>query len=106
MNIFPNKEELWNGVRYITYLVPKFHLPAHIEVCNLLFSFNLTQVLVGRMERHQNEAGRTSTRLHTVQRRWGQEPVATPSTTTSGTGIGRKSLEWVGLTLGLCAVNF
>ncbi|KAJ7257987.1 hypothetical protein C8J57DRAFT_1135578 [Mycena rebaudengoi] len=29
--------------RFITFLVPKFHLPAHIEACNLLFSFNLTR---------------------------------------------------------------
>ncbi|KAJ7258013.1 hypothetical protein C8J57DRAFT_1646556 [Mycena rebaudengoi] len=28
--------------RFITFLVPKFHLLAHIEACNLLFSFNLT----------------------------------------------------------------
>ncbi|KAJ7616548.1 hypothetical protein FB45DRAFT_1034871 [Roridomyces roridus] len=31
-----------DGTRSITFLVPKFHLPAHIEACNLLFSFNLT----------------------------------------------------------------
>ncbi|KAJ7280892.1 hypothetical protein C8J57DRAFT_1057508 [Mycena rebaudengoi] len=29
--------------KFITFLVPKFHLPAHIEACNLLFSFNLTR---------------------------------------------------------------
>ncbi|KAJ6575718.1 hypothetical protein DFH09DRAFT_1260865 [Mycena vulgaris] len=28
--------------KYMTFLVPKFHLPAHIEACNLRFSFNLT----------------------------------------------------------------
>ncbi|KAJ7170307.1 hypothetical protein C8R43DRAFT_1120735 [Mycena crocata] len=27
---------------FVTFLVPKFHLPAHIESCNLLYSFNLT----------------------------------------------------------------
>ena len=42
MNIFPNKQELWNSICYVMYLVPKFHLPAHIKACNLLFSFNLT----------------------------------------------------------------
>ncbi|KAJ7627172.1 hypothetical protein FB45DRAFT_749912, partial [Roridomyces roridus] len=30
------------SIQYISFLVPKFHLPAHIEACNLLFSFNLT----------------------------------------------------------------
>jgi hypothetical protein len=25
-----------------TFLVPKFHLPVHIEACNLKYSFNLT----------------------------------------------------------------
>ena len=49
MNIYPNKEELWNGTRYVTYLVPKFHLPAHIADCNLLFFFNLTRG-VGRTD--------------------------------------------------------
>jgi hypothetical protein len=29
--------------KFITFLVPKFHLPAHIEACNLLFNFNLTK---------------------------------------------------------------
>ncbi|KAJ6510913.1 hypothetical protein C8R45DRAFT_965557 [Mycena sanguinolenta] len=28
--------------RFFTFLVPKFHLPAHIEACNLKYSFNLT----------------------------------------------------------------
>ncbi|KAJ7094134.1 hypothetical protein C8R44DRAFT_645647, partial [Mycena epipterygia] len=29
--------------KFMTWLVPKFHLPAHIRMCNLLFSFNLTR---------------------------------------------------------------
>lgn len=29
--------------KFMTFLVPKFHLPAHIEECNLRFSFNLTR---------------------------------------------------------------
>ncbi|KAJ7662673.1 hypothetical protein DFH06DRAFT_1325031 [Mycena polygramma] len=28
--------------KYMTFLVPKWHLPAHIEACNLQYSFNLT----------------------------------------------------------------
>ncbi|KAJ7810115.1 hypothetical protein B0H13DRAFT_2248680 [Mycena leptocephala] len=31
-----------DGEKYVVFLVPKFHLPAHIELCNILFSFNLT----------------------------------------------------------------
>ncbi|KAJ7024119.1 hypothetical protein C8F04DRAFT_1192750 [Mycena alexandri] len=30
------------GERYYMWLIPKFHLPAHIEACNILYSFNLT----------------------------------------------------------------
>ncbi|KAF7289740.1 hypothetical protein MIND_01347600 [Mycena indigotica] len=29
--------------KYFVFLVPKFHLPAHIEECNIRFSFNLTR---------------------------------------------------------------
>ncbi|KAJ7077653.1 hypothetical protein B0H15DRAFT_924930 [Mycena belliarum] len=29
--------------KFMTFLVPKWHLPAHIEECNLRFSFNLTR---------------------------------------------------------------
>jgi hypothetical protein len=28
--------------KFMTFLIPKFHLPAHIEFCNLKFSFHLT----------------------------------------------------------------
>ncbi|KAJ6487351.1 hypothetical protein DFH09DRAFT_1339464 [Mycena vulgaris] len=40
---YKNKSLVLNGVEYMTFLVPKFHLPAHIEACNLRFSFNLTR---------------------------------------------------------------
>ncbi|KAJ7174245.1 hypothetical protein B0H12DRAFT_1246897 [Mycena haematopus] len=30
------------NIWFMTFLVPKFHLPAHIEACNLKYSFNLT----------------------------------------------------------------
>ncbi|KAF7295802.1 CxC2 domain-containing protein [Mycena chlorophos] len=32
-----------NKTKYFVFLVPKFHLPAHIEECNMRFSFNLTR---------------------------------------------------------------
>ncbi|KAJ7169278.1 hypothetical protein C8R43DRAFT_1085538 [Mycena crocata] len=42
--------------KYMTFLVPKFHLPAHIEECNLRFSFNLTRD-VGRTDGEAPERG-------------------------------------------------
>ncbi|KAJ7137354.1 hypothetical protein C8R43DRAFT_893689 [Mycena crocata] len=50
--------ELWfeGDRKYMTFLVPKFHLPAHIEECNLRFSFNLTRD-VGRTDGEAPERG-------------------------------------------------
>ncbi|KAJ7714692.1 hypothetical protein DFH07DRAFT_762966, partial [Mycena maculata] len=42
--------------KFMTFLVPKFHLPAHIEACNLMFSFNLTRD-VGRTDSEAPERG-------------------------------------------------
>ncbi|KAJ6449875.1 hypothetical protein C8R45DRAFT_1057259 [Mycena sanguinolenta] len=36
------KERAGTGYRYWVWLIPKFHLPAHIEACNILYSFNLS----------------------------------------------------------------
>ncbi|KAJ6447694.1 hypothetical protein C8R45DRAFT_948402 [Mycena sanguinolenta] len=36
------RERAGTGYRYWVWLIPKFHLPAHIEACNILYSFNLT----------------------------------------------------------------
>jgi hypothetical protein len=38
------------------FLVPKFHLPAHIEACNLKFSFHLTRY-VGQTDGEAPERG-------------------------------------------------
>ncbi|KAJ7088319.1 hypothetical protein C8R44DRAFT_751892 [Mycena epipterygia] len=44
MEGYKNEEiTIRGGERFMTFLVPKFHLPAHIEACNLRFSFNLTR---------------------------------------------------------------
>ncbi|KAJ6547992.1 hypothetical protein DFH09DRAFT_926685 [Mycena vulgaris] len=44
MRGYANEEIMVDGAeKYMTFLVPKFHLPAHIEACNLRFSFNLTR---------------------------------------------------------------
>ncbi|KAJ7750618.1 hypothetical protein B0H16DRAFT_1318629 [Mycena metata] len=42
--------------KFVTFLVPKFHLPAHIEECNLKFSFNLTP-FVGQTDGEAPERG-------------------------------------------------
>lgn len=41
--VFPTEYRIHRGQMYVIFLVPKFHLPAHIEACNLAFSFNLTK---------------------------------------------------------------
>ncbi|KAJ6483057.1 hypothetical protein DFH09DRAFT_949912 [Mycena vulgaris] len=44
MRGYANEEIMVDGTgKYMTFFVPKFHLPAHIEACNLRFSFNLTR---------------------------------------------------------------
>ncbi|KAJ7265087.1 hypothetical protein C8J57DRAFT_1622132 [Mycena rebaudengoi] len=49
-----------NNGKYMTFLVPKFHLPAHIEACNLLFSFNLMRG-VGQTDGEAPERGWANT---------------------------------------------
>ncbi|KAJ7469942.1 hypothetical protein B0H11DRAFT_2159271 [Mycena galericulata] len=44
------------GKRYYVWLIPKFHLPAHIEACNILYSFNLTP-FVGQTDGEAPERG-------------------------------------------------
>ncbi|KAJ7846126.1 hypothetical protein B0H13DRAFT_2363209 [Mycena leptocephala] len=66
--------------KYLTFLVPKFHLPAHIEACNLLFSFNLTRD-VGQTDGEAPERG------------WANaNPLAT-STKEMGPGARRDALD-------------
>ncbi|KAJ7880547.1 hypothetical protein B0H14DRAFT_3767250 [Mycena olivaceomarginata] len=42
MRIFDPKVQFKQDEKHLMFLVPKFHLPAHIEQCNIDFSFNLT----------------------------------------------------------------
>jgi hypothetical protein len=44
------------GERCYVWLIPKFHLPAHIEACNILYSFNLMPY-VGRTDGEAPERG-------------------------------------------------
>jgi len=56
MEIMPEFLRLSPTIEAIMYLILKFHLPAHIKKCNLLFSFNLTPG-VGRTDGEAPERG-------------------------------------------------
>ncbi|KAJ7653994.1 hypothetical protein DFH06DRAFT_1330093 [Mycena polygramma] len=68
------------GQKYVTFLVPKFHLPAHIELCNILFSFNLTP-FVGMTDGEAPERG------------WADANRLANSTSISGPGARRDALD-------------
>jgi len=42
MLAFPEYLHLNLAGKHVTFLVPKFHLPAHVQSCQTAFSFNLT----------------------------------------------------------------
>ncbi|KAJ6522124.1 hypothetical protein DFH09DRAFT_1251026 [Mycena vulgaris] len=56
MQIYERKIRKENEKRYFVFLVPKFHLPAHIESCNIKFSFLLTRY-VGQTDGEAPERG-------------------------------------------------
>ncbi|KAJ6529050.1 hypothetical protein DFH09DRAFT_1412508 [Mycena vulgaris] len=56
MQIYPYDLQQENGGRFFVFLVPKFHLPAHIESCNIKFSFLLTRY-VGQTDGEAPERG-------------------------------------------------
>ncbi|KAK6977540.1 CxC2 domain-containing protein [Favolaschia claudopus] len=66
--------------RYYVWLIPKFHLPAHIEDCNILYSFNLTP-FVGRTDGEAPERG------------WANINSIAPSTKEMGPGARRDTLD-------------
>jgi hypothetical protein len=53
---FPQRFHIDLEGKTVTFLVPKFHLPAHVEKCQTAFSFNLTQG-VGRTDGEAPERG-------------------------------------------------
>jgi len=56
--------------RDVTFLVPKFHLPAHIPSCQWSFSFNWTKG-VGRTDGEEPElGGQILMQLPRAPRRW------------------------------------
>ncbi|KAJ7097255.1 hypothetical protein B0H15DRAFT_773428 [Mycena belliarum] len=66
--------------KFMTFLVPKFHLPAHIEACNLQFSFNLTRD-VGQTDGEAPERG------------WANANRLATSTKEKGPGARRDALD-------------
>ncbi|KAG2029346.1 hypothetical protein BDR03DRAFT_936849 [Suillus americanus] len=56
MSAFPHKYHINHDEKVITFLVPKFHLPAHIARCQTRFSFNFIKG-VGRTDGEAPERG-------------------------------------------------
>jgi len=56
MKVLPHSWHVDRGKTKVTFLVPKFHLPAHIEFCNNTFSFNFNRG-VGRTDGEGPERG-------------------------------------------------
>jgi hypothetical protein len=80
MKLFDSEIQFKDGEKFIVFLVPKFHLPAHIELCNILFSFNLTP-FVGRTDGEAPERG------------WADANRLANSTSVSGPGTRRDALD-------------
>ena len=60
METYPSSLHLDYDARRVTFVVPKFHLPAHIEKCQTSFSLNL-EVGVGRTDGEAPERGWANT---------------------------------------------
>jgi hypothetical protein len=71
---------LFDNKRYVRFLVPKFHLPAHIALCRTKFSFNFAKN-VGRTDGESPERG------------WVKLNVLAPSTREMGPGSRRDILD-------------
>lgn len=80
MSAFPQQYHLDHNTKTITFLVPKFHLPAHVLSCQTTYSFNFIKG-VGRTDGEAPERG------------WADiNPVAT-STREMGPGSRRDTLD-------------
>ncbi|KAJ7429392.1 hypothetical protein B0H11DRAFT_1768215 [Mycena galericulata] len=80
MKTFDEGVQFHLGKKYCVFLIPKFHLPAHIEACNILFSFHLTRY-VGMTDGEAPERGWSSL-----------NPLAT-STAEMGPGMRRDTIN-------------
>jgi len=72
---------LFDGVRHVRFLVPKFHLPAHIASCRTQYSFNYTHG-VGRTDGEAPERG------------WNDVNPLAASTREMGPGSRRDTLDY------------
>ncbi|KAG1845269.1 hypothetical protein C8R48DRAFT_750776 [Suillus tomentosus] len=80
MSTFPHRYHIKHDQKAITFLVPKFHLPAHVAKCQSSFSFNFTKG-VGRTDGEAPKRG------------WADiNPIAT-STREMGPGSRRDTLD-------------
>ncbi|KAG2739545.1 hypothetical protein P692DRAFT_20755538 [Suillus brevipes Sb2] len=80
MSAFPHQYHIKHDLKSITFLVPKFHLPAHVAKCQSNFSFNFIKG-VGRTDGEAPERG------------WADiNPIAT-STREMGPGSRRDTLD-------------
>ncbi|KAG2125960.1 hypothetical protein DEU56DRAFT_872983 [Suillus clintonianus] len=80
MSAFPHKYRIDHDNKLVTFLVPKFHLPAHITSCQTRFSFNFIKG-VGRTDGEAPERG------------WADiNPIAT-STCEMGPGSSRDTID-------------
>ncbi|KAJ7853723.1 hypothetical protein B0H14DRAFT_3085596 [Mycena olivaceomarginata] len=68
------------GKHYYVWLIPKFHLPAHIEACNITYSFNLMP-FVGQTDSEALERG------------WANANPLASSTKEMGPGARRDTLD-------------
>ncbi|KAJ6563476.1 hypothetical protein B0H10DRAFT_2239446 [Mycena sp. CBHHK59/15] len=68
--------------KFVTFLVPKFHLPAHIEACNLKFNFLLTR---------DTDVGQTDGEA--PERGWANANPLARSTKDMGPGFRRDTLD-------------
>lgn len=80
MSAFPEEYRVdTTGIKW-TYLVPKFHLPAHVEKCQTAYSFNYTRG-VGRTDGEAPERG------------WADINTVASSTKEMGPGSRRDTLD-------------
>ena len=80
------------GQKNYHFLIPKFHLPAHIKACQTVFSFNFNRH-VGRTDGEAPErAGLTLIQLQRVRGRWALDLVEIPLMIILTPGTGKKRL--------------
>jgi hypothetical protein len=80
METYPRLLHLKHDTLFVTFVVPKFHLPAHIEKCRSTFSLNLEKGM-GRTDGEAPERG------------WANTNCIASSTKEMGPGARRDTLD-------------